>query len=187
MLGKIVAGGMPGGAVAGRADVLARLEFRDDPAWRKVNHPGTHNAHPVSAAAGLACLRLIADGAAQRRADATAAQLRRGCNEILRRLAMPGLAYGQSSGFHLLLGPDAPSAPDGDAADPGPGLDPARLKRGIPADLATPLHCGMLLAGVHLFRGRGLLSTAHDERDVAQTLEAFEATLRRMQREGVLS
>src|SRR5262249_25652116 len=30
-LAKILAGGLPGGAVAGRADVLARLEFRDDP------------------------------------------------------------------------------------------------------------------------------------------------------------
>ena len=44
--GKIVAGGMPGGALAGqRASVMELLEFRDDPGWRKVNHPGTHNAH----------------------------------------------------------------------------------------------------------------------------------------------
>ena len=26
--------------------------IRDDPAWQKVGHPGTHNAHPLSAAAG---------------------------------------------------------------------------------------------------------------------------------------
>ena len=97
---------------------------------------------------------------------------------------LPGLAYGESSGFHLLLGPGMPEALAGDLHDPG--LDAATLKRGLPAAIATPLHCGMLLHGVHLFRGRGLLSTAHDERDVAQTLEAFEATLRRMQREGVL-
>lgn len=184
-LGKIVAGGMPGGAVGGRAEIMERLEFRDDPAWRKVSHPGTHNAHPVSAAAGLACLRLIADGAAQRQAATTAARLRVGCNEILRRLDMPGLAYGENSGFHLLLGPGMPQDPVGDVRDPG--LDPTTLKRGIPAAIATPLHCGMLLRGVHLFRGRGLLSTAHDERDVAQTLEAFETTLRRLQREGGLS
>src|ERR687888_876259 len=93
-LAKIVAGGMPGGAVAGRANVMEHLEFRDEPGWRKVKHPGTHNAHPVSAAAGLAGLRLIADGAAQRRADATAAQLRSGFNSILRRLDVPGVAYG---------------------------------------------------------------------------------------------
>ena len=67
-----------------------------------------------------------------------------------------------------------------------PGLDPLTLKRGPTAELFTALHCGMLLEGVHLFRGRGLLSTAHDERDVAQTIDAFEKTLHRMQGEGLL-
>ena len=182
VLAKIIAGGMPGGAVVGRANVMEHLEFRDDPAWRKVKHPGTHNAHPVSAAAGLACLRLIADGAAQRRAGATASQLRSGCNAILRRLGVPGVAYGQSSDVHLVLGLGTP--PDGDMRDPG--LDPAVLKRGIPDELAAPLHCGMLLEGVHLFHGGGFVSAVHDERDVEQTLDAFEKTLRRMRGEGLL-
>jgi glutamate-1-semialdehyde 2,1-aminomutase len=182
VLAKIVAGGMPGGAVAGRAAVMERLEFRDDPGWRKVKHPGTHNAHPVSAAAGLTCLRLVADGAAQRRADEVASQLRRGFNDILRRLDVPGVAYGQSSGFHLVLGHGA--APDGDVRDPG--LEPALLKHGLPDELSPSLHCGMLLEGVHLFHGRGLVSAVHDERDVEQTLNAFEKTLRRMQAEALL-
>jgi glutamate-1-semialdehyde 2,1-aminomutase len=181
-LAKIIAGGMPGGAVAGRATVMEHLEFRDDPAWRKVKHPGTHNAHPVSAAAGLACLQLIADGAAQRQAGATASQLRGGCNAILRRLGVPGVAYGQSSDVHLVLGRGTP--PDGDMRDPD--LDPAVLKRGIPDELAAPLHCGMLLEGVHLFHGGGFVSAVHDERDVEQTLNAFEKTLRRMRGEGLL-
>jgi glutamate-1-semialdehyde 2,1-aminomutase len=182
VLAKIIAGGMPGGAVVGRANVMDHLEFRDDPAWRKVKHPGTHNAHPVSAAAGLACLRLIADGAAQRRAGATASQLRSGFNAILRRLGVPGVAYGQASDVHLVLGLGTP--PDGDGRDPG--LDPAMLKRGIPDELAAPLHCGMLLEGVHLFHGGGFVSAVHDERDVEQTLDAFEKTLRRMRGEGLL-
>nr|WP_231578003.1 aminotransferase class III-fold pyridoxal phosphate-dependent enzyme [Thermorudis peleae] len=59
-MAKIMAGGLPGGAVGGRADILALLEFRDDPAWnqeRRVQHPGTFNANPLSAAAGCACLQ----------------------------------------------------------------------------------------------------------------------------------
>ncbi len=184
LLGKILAGGMPGGAVAGRSHVMELLEFRDDPGWRKVSHPGTHNAHPVSAAAGVACLRAIADGQAQRQADAMAARLRSGLNALLRRLDIPGVAYGQSSGFHLLLGVTVPDMPDGNISDPG--LDPLILKRGLPAVLSTAVHCGMLLEGVHLFRGRGLLSTAHTTREVDQTLEAFEKTLHRMHGEGLL-
>src|SRR5262249_42945175 len=51
-LAKILAGGLPGGCVAGRADVLAGLEAR--PGKAKMKHPGTFNANPLSAAAGRA-------------------------------------------------------------------------------------------------------------------------------------
>ena len=59
-LAKILAGGLPGGCVAGRADVLAHLEFR--PGKPKMRHPGTFNANPLSASAGVAALRIVADG-----------------------------------------------------------------------------------------------------------------------------
>jgi glutamate-1-semialdehyde 2,1-aminomutase len=55
-LAKVLAGGMPGGALAGRAEVMEVLAFRRE-GETKVSHPGTHNAHPVSAAAGIATLR----------------------------------------------------------------------------------------------------------------------------------
>src|SRR5437899_10993203 len=55
-LAKILAGGLPGGCVAGRADVMAALEFR--PGKPKMKHPGTFNANPLSAAAGPATLQL---------------------------------------------------------------------------------------------------------------------------------
>src|SRR3990172_2446902 len=61
-LAKILAGGLPGGAVVGRADIMAAFEFRADPQWnryRRLYHPGTFNANPLSAAAGVAPLALI--------------------------------------------------------------------------------------------------------------------------------
>src|SRR5207237_1354495 len=59
-LAKVLAGGLPGGCLAGRADVLAALEFR--PGKPKMKHPGTFNANPLSAAAGVAALRVVATG-----------------------------------------------------------------------------------------------------------------------------
>ena len=50
------------------------LAFREGPG--KVEHPGTHNAHPLSAAAGIATLDLLADGAALARANAGRGELR---------------------------------------------------------------------------------------------------------------
>src|SRR5262249_35598690 len=48
-LAKVLAGGLPGGCVVGRADVLAGIEIR--PGKPKMKHPGTFNANPLSAAA----------------------------------------------------------------------------------------------------------------------------------------
>src|SRR5205085_10234746 len=59
-LAKILAGGLPGGCVAGRADVLAFIEPRAGKP--KMKHPGTYNANPLSAAAGIAALKRVASG-----------------------------------------------------------------------------------------------------------------------------
>src|SRR5262249_45044621 len=59
-LAKVLAGGLPGGCLAGRADILAGLEFR--PGKPKMKHPGTFNANPLSAAAGIAALGVVSTG-----------------------------------------------------------------------------------------------------------------------------
>jgi glutamate-1-semialdehyde 2,1-aminomutase len=169
VLGKILAGGMPGGAVAGREELLGLLAAgRGD--GSRVAHPGTHNAHPLSAAAGIAALRKAGTGEPQERADALAARLRRGLEAALAEAGIAGRAYGESSTFHLLLGRSEEPA----------SLDPATLKAPMPPLLYAELHNGMLLEGVQLFHGSGFLSSAHDEEDVGRTLEAFAATLRRL-------
>src|SRR5258707_7954608 len=50
VLGKVLAGGMPGGAVCGRADLMSCLAG-PEAGPRRVAPPGTHNTHPPSAAA----------------------------------------------------------------------------------------------------------------------------------------
>ena len=101
-LAKIVAGGMPGGALTGRADVMEVLAFRDGHA--KVEHPGTHNAHPLSAAAGIATLDLLSDGAGIARANAVAEELRTALCDAFEQRSTPGYAYGQASTFCLMFG-----------------------------------------------------------------------------------
>ncbi len=185
-LAKILAGGLPGGAVGGRADVMALLDFREDRHFNRfgrVAHPGTYNANPLSAAAGVAMLRLVSDPAVQARADALAARLRAGFNATLRRLGLPGCAYGESSVLHTVLGVEVANNDGGDLREPA--LDHATLKRGTPERLSVPFNCGMLLNGVDLFRGGGLVSAVHSEADIDATIGAFEATLVRMQQEGL--
>jgi glutamate-1-semialdehyde 2,1-aminomutase len=173
-LGKILAGGMPGGAVGGRADLMAHIGGPRYGAGR-VAHPGTHNAHAVSAAAGITTLGLAASGELQARTDRLAAALREELNEAFGKAGVTGCAYGTSSTFHLLFG----------HGDPG-GLDVATLKGGVPGTLSPALHSAMLSRGVHLFHGSGFLSSAHGEREVEQTASAFAATLEELQLEGLL-
>jgi glutamate-1-semialdehyde 2,1-aminomutase len=182
-LAKVLAGGMPGGALAGAGDVMEVLAVRPGAARVKVRHPGTHNAHPLSAAAGIATLDAVADGAAQSRADETAAWLRRELDAAFARTGTTGFVGGESSTFFVVAGSERP------AGDPTtwwrePGA--AALRRGMAPDVSAALHAGMLLEGVHLFLGRGLVSTAHAEADVERTVTGFERTLRRLRAEGVL-
>jgi glutamate-1-semialdehyde 2,1-aminomutase len=170
VLGKILAGGMPGGAVAGRADLMEHLALAPgDP--RRVAHPGTHNAHPLSAAAGIAALRRCRSGEPQGYAAGLAAALRVGLTSVLAEADVPGSAYGESSTFHLFIGqPGEPERASLRALKAG-GMSP---------ELAAELHTAMLLEGVHLFHGSGFLSAAHTEQDVERTVAAFAASLARL-------
>jgi len=175
VLGKILAGGMPGGAVCGRADLMNYLAG-PDAGPRRVAHPGTHNAHPLAAAAGVTTLEVAASGKPQAAADRLAGYLRDELTAVFRRSGVQGCAYGESSTFHLLFG-------YGDA--PG-GIDPATLKTSVPGWLSPALHCAMLNEGVHLFHGSGFLSTAHGEREAELTISALGTALKQLHAEGLV-
>jgi glutamate-1-semialdehyde 2,1-aminomutase len=169
-LAKVAAGGLPGGALTGRAEVMDVLAFRDGE--RKVEHPGTHNAHPLSAAAGIATLDLLADGSGLARTSAVAEQLRTSLCTAFEQRSTPGYAYGQASTFCLIFG---------ERSD-----DPVTLKAGVQGQLGSALQCAMVLEGVHLFHGCGLLSIAHGDGEVELTARAFARSLERLQDEGLI-
>lgn len=62
-LGKVIGGGFPVGAVAGRAELLNLFDPRSP---QPVSHGGTFNANPVTMAAGAAALDLLEDAAYER-------------------------------------------------------------------------------------------------------------------------
>jgi glutamate-1-semialdehyde 2,1-aminomutase len=187
-LAKILAGGLPGGAVAGRRDILSLMEFTQDMEWnlsRRILHPGTFNANPLSAAAGGAMLSFIADGRPQAHADAMAQRLVPAMNETLERRKVAGCVYGHSSMFHIVLGKDCPRPRDGiewpwDAAN---GALPPRTELNV----ALALKWGCLNNGVDLMGfGGGLVSAVHQPADIEATIEAFDKTLVQMREEGIL-
>ena len=183
---KIVAGGLPGAAVAGRKDVLDLLDFdASAKAGReKIGHPGTFNANPVSAAAGIACLTILAETDAVARAAATAADLRAGLNDALASAGVKWSVYGTSSGFHLFMNPQN--------RDITPhGFDPyaASMEELKTQDsrLNNRMRLAMLVGGVDLNpRLGGFTSSTHTAQDVADTVAAFAEALRMLKSEGEL-
>ena len=183
-LAKILAGGLPGGAVAGKADIMSMLEFRNDAAWNaehRVAHPGTFNANPLSAAAGTTMLSMIERGEHHRRADALNARLILGLHEVLKHSGVPGCVYGLASYFHIALGENTPEPTNG--IEWAGESDPPRMR----SALAVPLRRAMLNHGVDLMGGSGgMMSAVHTEEDVELTVAAFEATGGEMRAEAIL-
>jgi glutamate-1-semialdehyde 2,1-aminomutase len=184
-LAKILAGGLPGGAVAGRRDVLNQISFNpeDRGGREKVRHPGTYNANPLASAAGIACLTIVKNPEIQRQATAAASAIRTGMNTVLRDAEVPGCVYGEASMFRIALGgehlpPPAdmlqplPDAPGGRGATTGP--------------LGTALNLEMANRGVALHASRGITSIAHSGEDIEFIVDAFAGTIAELKAVGLV-
>jgi glutamate-1-semialdehyde 2,1-aminomutase len=181
-LAKILAGGLPGGCLAGRADILAGLEFR--PGKPKMKHPGTFNANPLSAAAGIAALQIVSTGEPCQKANTTSKQLRQRLNEMLAERGYPWVSYGEFSSFRLVPNYQGPR-PAGDDFIPYNGdldkLDAVKDKR-----LHHAFRCGMLLHGVDMPGMAGMTSASHNEADVEKTVKAVAGTIELLREEGLV-
>src|SRR4029453_6781617 len=135
-LAKIVAGGLPGGALCGKRSLMSLLAFRGDPDWdrsQRVAHAGTFNANPPSAAAAIATLEACADAALQARANKAGEELRRALTEAMERAGVPGPCCGEASISRVGCGGRRGRA------------GPARRRRG---SLYHLLRCALLNHGV---------------------------------------
>ena len=184
-LGKVVGGGFPAGALAGRAEVMEVLDTTGDPARdrrERIPQYGTWNAMPVAAAAGVAALGLIASGEPTRLANERAAQLRDGLNQAFAAADLAAVAYGRSSIWKTYLG-QRPKLLDGDLSEAA--ADGERLAQGW-GSLGDPLRQALLLEGVDVMRTQGFTSAVHTEAEIAATVEAFAAAIDRLRTEGLL-
>ena len=180
-IGKCAGGGLPVGAVVGRADIFEALNPAT-PAERLIRHAGTWNANPLAAAAGVAACSLYLDGAPQQAAAEIARQFRDNGNELLRKLGLSARFHGRSI-VHLYLGPieQEPFDPDYGA----PSIDTARLMGAEYLPLGKRLKLQLLQRGVATLRGgMFVFSSAHSKADVEATLARLEDSLRSMIREG---
>ncbi|MBU2531884.1 MAG: aminotransferase class III-fold pyridoxal phosphate-dependent enzyme, partial [Alphaproteobacteria bacterium] len=182
-LAKILAGGLPGGAVSGRAEILELLDFDIAAAkgFEKIGHQGTYNANPLSAAAGVTALGIIRDGDACERANAQGAKLRHACNEIFADEGVGWACYGQFSGFYFFMNPDR-LAIDPLAFDAA-AIGHAALSKKSP--VAEKLRLALLVHGVDIAgKPGGSVSAAHTDTDISDTATALRAAIRLLREDG---
>lgn len=156
LLGKLIGGGFPVGAVGGREDLLALT----DPVSGVLPLSGTFNGNPVTATAGAVSVReLTAD-----RIATMAAQARRLEADLRQAAADAGLPLEVTRAGSLLnlwFGPPAPGRHDRpDAA------------------AVAAFHLAATVHGVHLApRGMLVLSTVLTDADLAEATERLAAAL----------
>lgn len=184
-LAKILAGGLPGGAITGREDILELLDFEvaESKGFEKVQHQGTYNANPMSAAAGIAALELIAKGGVCDVASNKAETLRRLINEGFEAENVPWACYGEHSGFYIFTNPKnldiTPTKFDALAQD-------RETMKGSRTDwLVTKLRLGIIVNGVDMnSKPGGVMSCVHTDDDLEKTAEAVRGAVRMLKDEG---
>lgn len=182
-LAKILAGGLPGGAVAGRQEIMSYLEF-NNPHGTKMRHPGTYNGNPLSAAAGTAALRVIGQEPHCETANLRGRQLRAGLNEVFERLDVPWVAYGEFSMLSVLTDYTGPRPTSDDFIPLNNQWD--LLDQTRDPKLTHAFRCALLLNGLDFFGWRAMLSSAHTEQDIEQTCRSFEQALLLLRQAGYL-
>jgi len=181
-LGKCVGGGLPVGAVVGRADIMEAFN-PESPPEQRILHTGTWNANPLLCSAGIAACKLYQSGEPQKKTRQLADYLRETGNRILKERDISGRLYSRTT-VHFYLGPIDFEPPD-DTMPPtreikkimNPAMEPIQTRLG--------LH--LLQRGIATF-GRGFytLSAAHTKDDIDQTIHAFSDSLDAMIAEGTL-
>ncbi len=161
-LGKVIGGGLPVGALGGRAELMSLLA-PEGPVYQA----GTLSGNPLVMAAGTATLDVLSDGRAYQRAEELAQYLENGLNTAVRRSEADACVVRQGSLLSLFFR----STPPRDYAEASE-CDTATFAR---------FHAAMLARGVMLAPSQyeaWFVSAAHSEADIDQTVRAAAEALR---------
>lgn len=162
-LGKIIGGGFPVGAVAGRKDIM---ELFNPANPHPIFHSGTFNGNNITLAAGLATLELYDEGAVKR-INMLGDRLRNGLQKVLSEQGVTGQVTGMGSLLAVHWRTEKPKT----ARDTFEGLLQAW-------DLAGLFHLEMINNGVFAApRGMYVLSTPMTASEIDDAVQAFEKTL----------
>lgn len=184
-LGKIIGGGMPLAAVAGRADVM---DLCGKAAGRRARFEGgTYSAHPLSMLSALTILRYLTthDGDVYPRLGRLGARLRGNLQEIFAGEGIPvscsgdlGPAMAGSSIFSLHFPLTSDVLMDRPDMVNDPAMCDVELREGV-------MKLALLLEGVFVMHAGGAISLAHTDEDIRWMEDACRAVAVRLREAGL--
>jgi glutamate-1-semialdehyde 2,1-aminomutase len=166
---KVLGGGLPIGAVAGKEEIMGLLNDPTKPEQkdRSVFQGGTYSGNPVSMAAGLAALRELENGNLYQKANGYGQRLRKGMQEIIDKTGIEACVVGDCSASTMLFMKNPPKT----MAEVGAGTQAHKR--------LVLFRFALVTKGVFSrFSSRFYNSTAHNDRDLDRTLSAIRETVK---------
>lgn len=161
VLGKILGGGFPVGAIVGKREVMERLDATIYERPELCFHGGTFSANPITMTAGLTMLKLLQDGAIIRKLNKRCKKLRQQLKEIFETCGVDVQVSGEGSLFQTHF--TSEKIKDIHTAS---RADKKRL---------SDYHFCLMMGGVFFLPQKlGALSKAHTETDINKLLEKTE-------------
>jgi glutamate-1-semialdehyde 2,1-aminomutase len=168
-LGKVIGGGFPLAAIAGRADIMAHFDRGIVGEAGFTPQIGTLSGNPIAAAAGLATLAILRRPGAYERIFANGRAIRDGLERGLRDAGFAAQVPGEPPMFDAIFTAnpvtDYRSAMAGDAA------------------LSKRFNAKLRERGVFKSANKIYVSLAHDEADIALAVAAFADAARELRAE----
>ena len=166
-LGKIIGGGYPLAAVAGRSEIMSYFS-RPDARGVPVAQVGTLNGNPIAAAAGLATLEILRRPGSYERLEEVGQRLRDQLQATLREHEVPGQVLGEGPVFHLVF-TDQP-------------VQNYRDMLTGDSEKNRVFHEALMANGVLKPAAKGYASLVHSDEDLAETAKVFDAAMAQVAR-----
>jgi glutamate-1-semialdehyde 2,1-aminomutase len=159
-VGKIMGGGYPLAALAGRAEIMSVYDRTAVDPDSYVNQTGTLNGNPIACAAGLATLEVLSKPGTYEGLRTTGAKVREALTEICAENGVPVRMCGEDAVFDVYF-TDQPVVNYRD----GLSADGAMMRR---------FNSGLLGQGILKGPQKFYTSVAHTQEDVERTISAFK-------------
>jgi glutamate-1-semialdehyde 2,1-aminomutase len=179
-LGKIIGGGMPVAAVAGRADIMNLVSQEKGKAVKF--YGGTYSGHPGSMLASTTLLRYLVANEQEiyPQLAQIARQTRQAVLNVFKEEDVPAFFSGgensiiPDNSLHMLLFPYDENCP---LDSPDDIKDPQKFDLGLTEKV---LQLAMLLEDVHVVHGLGANALAHTSEDIQRLCAAYRKAIQRI-------